>query len=69
MGSLCFIAPGQNDVPRLILGRTPSGVLAAIDNQIDQETGTIKLKASFDNKDGALFPNQFVNVHLLLNPQ
>jgi membrane fusion protein, multidrug efflux system len=44
-----------------------AGHLTAIDNQIDATTGTVKLKAVFDNKDGALFPNQFVNVHLFLN--
>jgi RND family efflux transporter MFP subunit len=44
-----------------------TGHLTAVDNQIDPETGTAKLKAVFDNKDGALFPNQFVNVHLFLN--
>ena len=36
-----------------------------MDSQIDQTTGTVKLKAIFDNKDYALFPNQFVNIHLL----
>ena len=41
-----------------------SGKLLAIDNQIDTTTGTIKLKAIFDNKDNKLFPNQFVNVRL-----
>jgi membrane fusion protein, multidrug efflux system len=40
------------------------GHLLAIDNQIDTTTGTIKLKAIFDNKDDKLFPNQFVNVRL-----
>jgi multidrug efflux system membrane fusion protein len=43
-----------------------SGQLLAADNQIDTTTGTEKLKAVFDNKDGALFPNQFVNIHLVL---
>ena len=43
-----------------------TGVLATIDNQIDQTTGTVKLRANFDNKDAALFPNQFVNVRLLV---
>lgn len=38
-----------------------------MDNQIDTETGTVKLKAEFDNKDGALFPNQFVNVRVPLS--
>jgi len=37
-----------------------------VDNQIDTTTGTVKVKAVFDNKDGALFPNQFVNVRLIL---
>jgi multidrug efflux system membrane fusion protein len=41
-----------------------SGRLMAVDNQIDIETGTAKFKAVFDNKDGALFPNEFVNVRL-----
>jgi multidrug efflux system membrane fusion protein len=44
-----------------------AGTLLTIDNQIDQTTGTDKLKATFDNKDGVLFPNQFVNVRLLLD--
>jgi multidrug efflux system membrane fusion protein len=43
-----------------------SGKLQTIDNEIDQTTGTAKLKAVFDNKDGQLWPNQFVNVNLLL---
>jgi multidrug efflux system membrane fusion protein len=46
-----------------------TGHLMAVDNQIDPATGTVKLKAVFDNKDGALFPNQFVNVRLLGNSQ
>ena len=43
------------------------GVLAAIDNQIDPATGTVKLKASFPNKDGGLYPNQFVNARVLID--
>ena len=43
-----------------------SGKLEATDNQIDTTTGTLKLRAVFDNKDNALFPNQFVNARLLL---
>jgi len=43
-----------------------TGVLLTADNQIDTTTGTGKLKAVFDNKDSILFPNQFVNVHLVL---
>ncbi|RON52586.1 MdtA/MuxA family multidrug efflux RND transporter periplasmic adaptor subunit [Pseudomonas frederiksbergensis] len=42
-----------------------SGVLQSLDNQIDVTTGTLKFKARYDNRDQALFPNQFVNVHLL----
>ena len=42
------------------------GKLETIDNQIDPTTGTVKLKAVFDNKERALWPNQFVNVHLQL---
>ena len=44
-----------------------SGKLFTIDNQIDTTTGTVKLRALFENKNGALFPNQFVNTKLLLN--
>jgi membrane fusion protein, multidrug efflux system len=43
-----------------------SGKLQTIDNQIDQTTGTAKLKAVFDNADNQLWPNQFVNASLLL---
>ncbi len=43
-----------------------SGNLLTADNQIDTTTGTDKLKAVFDNKDSVLFPNQFVNIHLVL---
>jgi multidrug efflux system membrane fusion protein len=41
-----------------------TGTLATVDNQIDTTTGTLKLKAQFDNADNALFPNQFVNIEL-----
>jgi len=46
-----------------------TGTLLTVDNQIDPATGTSRLKAVFDNKDGALFPNQFVNCRLLLDVQ
>lgn len=42
------------------------GRVASIDNQIDQTTGTSRLKAVFDNKDNTMFPNQFVNIRLLV---
>jgi multidrug efflux system membrane fusion protein len=43
-----------------------TGSLLTLDNQIDQTTGTVKLKAVFPNQDNALFPNQFVNTRLLV---
>jgi multidrug efflux system membrane fusion protein len=50
-------------------GRTKiaTGTLVAIDNQIDPATGTVRLKASFGNTDGALYPNQFVNARVLID--
>jgi multidrug efflux system membrane fusion protein len=50
-------------------GRTKitTGALVAIDNQIDPATGTVRLKASFGNTDGALYPNQFVNARVLID--
>ena len=44
-----------------------TGKLLTIDNQIDPTTGTYKLKSIFSNSDNALFPNQFVNIHLLVD--
>jgi len=44
-----------------------TGVLTTIDNQIDTSTGTVKLRAQFDNDDESLFPNQFVNAQLLVD--
>jgi multidrug efflux system membrane fusion protein len=44
-----------------------SGTLLTLDNQIDTTTGTVKGRAVFDNKNDALFPNQFVNTRLLVN--
>ncbi|MGU7779559.1 MdtA/MuxA family multidrug efflux RND transporter periplasmic adaptor subunit [Burkholderia sp. PU8-34] len=44
-----------------------TGSLATLDNQIDTTTGTVKLRATFDNKEGRLFPNQFVNTRLLVD--
>lgn len=51
----------RGDVQKLAVGQ-----LLTADNQIDTTTGTDKLKAVFDNRDQALFPNQFVNVHLVM---
>jgi multidrug efflux system membrane fusion protein len=44
-----------------------TGTLLTLDNQIDPATGTIKLKAQFANNDNSLFPNQFVNVRMLVD--
>ncbi len=44
-----------------------TGKLLTFDNQIDTTTGTVKMRGIFDNKDGALFPNQFVNTKLLVD--
>jgi multidrug efflux system membrane fusion protein len=49
--------------------RAVRGTLAVIDNTVDPNTGTIRLKAVFDNKDGRLWPGQFVNVVVTLDTQ
>ena len=60
-GTLQTDAFSRDDQTRLATGK-----LLTIDNQIDPSTGTGKLKAVFDNQERALWPNQFVNIHLLL---
>ena len=60
-GTLPVDVYSRDDATKLATGK-----LLTIDNQIDQTTGTAKLKAIFDNPDNNLWPNQFVNVHLLL---
>ena len=60
-GTLEADAYSRDDQTRLATGK-----LLTIDNQIDPTTGTGKLKAVFDNTERALWPNQFVNIHLLL---
>jgi multidrug efflux system membrane fusion protein len=60
-GRLSVDAYSRDDQTKLA-----TGSLLTIDNQIDTTTGTGKLKAVFDNRDRSLWPNQFVNVHLLL---
>ena len=60
-GTLQVDAYSRDDTTKLATGK-----LLTIDNQIDPTTGTGKLKAIFDNNDNALWPNQFVNAHLLL---
>jgi multidrug efflux system membrane fusion protein len=60
-GRLSVDAYSRDDQTKLA-----TGTLTTIDNQIDTTTGTGKLKAVFENRDRSLWPNQFVNVHLLL---
>jgi len=50
-------------------GMPVSGTLSVIDNAVDRNTGTIRLKAALDNKEGRLWPGQFVNVVLTLDTQ
>lgn len=52
---------------RDLKARLATGSLAAIDNQVDPTTGTVRLKALFANADRSLFPNQFVNARLLVD--
>jgi multidrug efflux system membrane fusion protein len=61
-GTLKVEAYSRDDQTLVATGR-----LETVDNQIDVTTGTAKLKAVFDNKDGALWPNQFVNIHMQLS--
>jgi multidrug efflux system membrane fusion protein len=81
--SVLFTLPQQQlaDVSRALAKGTPAvdafgadnktvidrGTLQVVDNQVDQTTGTIKLKAEFPNKDLQLWPGQFVNVRLLID--
>jgi membrane fusion protein, multidrug efflux system len=52
---------------RAALKKIASGTLLTLDNLIDTTTGTVKARAAFDNRDGGLFPNEFVNARLLVN--
>lgn len=60
-GTLSVDAYSRDDQTKLA-----TGALTTIDNEIDTTTGTGKLKAVFQNRDRSLWPNQFVNMHLLL---
>jgi multidrug efflux system membrane fusion protein len=62
-GSAPLTVEAYDRVQQQLLG---TGKLISIDNQIDTTTGTVKLRASYDNADNALFANQFVNTRLLL---
>jgi multidrug efflux system membrane fusion protein len=52
---------------RTNIAKLADGKVLTVDNQIDVTTGTVKLRAQFDNKDNTLFPNQFVNIQLLID--
>jgi multidrug efflux system membrane fusion protein len=63
---------GGTELPATVFDRSGtntlgSGVLTTLDNQIDPTTGTVKLRAQFPNTDETLYPNQFVNVRLLVD--
>ena len=60
--NLAAEAFNRSDSVKLAEGR-----LSAVDNRIDSSTGTVRLKALFPNTNAALFPDQFVNIHLLLD--
>jgi len=49
------------------VNKIAAGTLMTLDNQIDTTTGTVKARASFANKNAELFPNEFVNIRLLVN--
>jgi multidrug efflux system membrane fusion protein len=51
---------------RAMTTKLATGYVTTLDNQIDQTTGTVRLRATFDNKNGMLFANQFVNARLLI---
>ncbi|EDY20741.1 efflux transporter, RND family, MFP subunit [Chthoniobacter flavus Ellin428] len=61
---LAVLAMDRDDKTKLDTGK-----LSVIDNQIDITTGTIKLKATFENKDLMLWPGEFINAHLHLSTQ
>ena len=63
-GALEVEAYSRDDQTKLATGK-----LLTIDNQIDQTTGTGRLKAVFDNRNDELWPNQFVNIHLLVETE
>jgi multidrug efflux system membrane fusion protein len=61
----------NNEMPVIALDRTQqkkiaTGTFLAMDNQIDPSTGTVRVRATFENQDHSLFPNQFVNAKLLI---
>jgi multidrug efflux system membrane fusion protein len=66
------LAPGQTHIPVTIMAaddhtRLDEGTIDLVDNQVDQSTGTIKLKASFPNQDLHLWPGNFVNGRIVVD--
>lgn len=70
LGTLLGKIQGEHQQPEIevwdqsMTKQLGQGRVVTVDNQMDPTTGTIKIKASFDNKDFSLFPNQFVNVRM-----
>jgi multidrug efflux system membrane fusion protein len=61
-GKLTATAYDRANVKKLAMGQ-----VSVLDNQVDTTTGMVKLRAMFDNQDEALFPNQFVNIRMLVD--
>ena len=59
--------PAGDRLDRTGATKLDTGKLETVDNQIDTTTGTVKLRAIFDNRISSLFPNQFVNIKLLVD--
>jgi multidrug efflux system membrane fusion protein len=58
---------GAEAYDRTNSAKLADGKVLTVDNQIDVTTGTVKLRALFDNKDNTLFPNQFINIQLVVD--
>jgi multidrug efflux system membrane fusion protein len=71
LGAIRRLSAGRKLEVRVSLrdnpGRLASGYLSVVDNTVDTATGTIRLKAAFDNRDAMLWPGQFVDVILTLD--
>jgi len=65
--TLATAAFAKDDNVKSDATKLATGALSNIDNQIDTTTGQFKLRAQFDNSDESLFPNQFVNIQLLID--
>jgi multidrug efflux system membrane fusion protein len=63
------LTPQVDAYDRDMTAKLATGTLSALDSQVNPSSGTVLLKATFDNKDNALFPQQFVNAQLLVDTQ